>query len=125
MADTNACLADTSPRQFPTGWGLTSGGRERVRALKRDGSPDIFVTRSPDVSVDHPSGEVYRFWGGHRLRVSPEVPAVTYAPDNHGCVVTSDTDNVTSSAPSEVAGFEKSLHLSLDEEANGVEESLI
>jgi hypothetical protein len=103
---------------------VATGFGPRLLGLRRDDSPDIFVTLSPEVSVDHPSGEVYRFRGGHRLWASPEVPAVTYAPDNHECVVTSDTENITISAPADLAGFEKSLQLSLDEETLRVEHRL-
>lgn len=129
MADTNSFGADTSHevirhRLGPYEVVAANGFGPRLLGLKRNESPDIFVALSPEVSVDHPSGEVYRFWGGHRFWVSPEVPAVTYAPDNHGCAVTSDTDNITISAPPDVAGFEKSLHVILDEETIRVEHRL-
>lgn len=128
MADTNSSGADSPEvvhhRLGPYELVVATGFGPRLLGLKRDDSPDIFVALSPEVSVDHPSGDVYRFWGGHRLWASPEVPAVTYAPDNHGCVVTSDAGSITVSAPADLAGFEKSLHLSLDEEALRVEHRL-
>lgn len=129
MADANSPGAETSPevvhhRLGPYEMMAATGFGPRLLGLKRDDGPDIFVALSPEVSVDHPSGEVYRFWGGHRLWVSPEVPAVTYAPDNHGCVITSDLENITISAPTDIAGFEKSLHLSLDGETIRVEHRL-
>jgi hypothetical protein len=129
VADSDSSGADTGPEVVHHRLGqyevvVATGFGPRLLGLKRDDSPDILVTLSPHVSVDHPSGEVYRCWVGHRLWVSPEVPAVTYAPDNHGCVVTSDTETITISAPPDVAGFEKSLHLSLDRETLRVEHRL-
>lgn len=128
MADTDSSGADSPEvvhhRLGPYEVVAATGFGPRLLSLKRDDSPEILVALSPEVSVDHPSGEVYRFLGGHRLWVSPEVPAVTYAPDNHGCVVTSDNGNINISAPADVAGFEKSLHLSLDEETLRVEHRL-
>lgn len=83
----------------------------RVVGLKHGDSPEMFVTLEPEVSVSHPSGAKYRFRGGHRLWASPEDPAVTYAPDDHNCTVTSGTDSLTIAAPPDMAGFEKTIHL--------------
>jgi hypothetical protein len=125
MADTNPSVADIGPdihhRLGPYEVVTSTGFGPRLLGLKRDNGPDIFVALSPEATVDHPSGEVYRFWGGHRLWVSPEVPAVTYAPDNHECLVTANADSLTISAQSDVAGFEKSLHLTVDGETLRVE----
>jgi hypothetical protein len=96
----------------------------RILGLRRGDSPDAFVRLSPEVSIDNPNGEIYRFWGGHRLWVSPEVPEVTYAPDDHVCAVSFGADSLTISAPSDGAGFEKSLHLAVVGETLRVEHRL-
>lgn len=101
-----------------------TGFGPRLLGLKRGGSPNTFVRLSPEVSIEQPSGEIYRFWGGHRLWVSPEVPSVTYSPDDHVCDVSFGTDSLTISAPSDKAGFEKSLHLLADGETLRVEHRL-
>lgn len=103
---------------------VATGFGPRLLGVRRGDSPDALVRLSPEVSVDHPSGEIYRFRGGHRLWVSPEVPAVTYAPDDHVCDVSVGADILTISAPSDTAGFEKSLHLDADGETLRVEHRL-
>lgn len=84
----------------------------RVTSLRHEESPEMFVTLGPQMSTPHPSGAEYRFRGGHRLWVSPEDPAVTYAPDDHECTVTSGPDSLTITAPADMAGCEKTIHLS-------------
>jgi len=101
-----------------------TGFGPRVVSLRRGDSPNPFARLSPDVFIDQEPGEVYRFWGGHRLWVSPEVPAITYAPDDHECDVSFGTDSLTISAPSDRAGFEKSLHIVADGETLRVEHRL-
>ena len=59
----------------------------RVTSLRRHDSPDFFVRLDPAVALRQPDGQVYRLRGGHRLWVGPEIPEVTYAPDDHGCEV--------------------------------------
>ena len=68
----------------------------RVLGFRRDPGPEMFAQLGPDVVIDRPDSGVYRFRGGHRLWASPEVPVITYAPDDEPCGVTSMTGNVTS-----------------------------
>ena len=56
-------------------------------SLRRDNGPELFAQLGEDVVIDHPGSGIYRFHGGHRLWAAPEVPAITYASDDHPCVV--------------------------------------
>lgn len=86
----------------------------RIVGLKYDDSPEILVELSPDVVIVTENVGTYRFHGGHRLWVSPEVPEITYAPDDHRCLVTTDTDRLTVVAPVDSSGFGKELDLHWD-----------
>jgi len=96
----------------------------RVISLRHNGSPEIFVDLDPEVATNHPSGPTYRFRGGHRLWASPEDPAVTYAPDDHDCSITSGTDSLNISAPKDMAGFEKTINLGWADSRLSVEHRL-
>jgi hypothetical protein len=61
-------------------------------------------------------GGVYRFRGGHRLWASPEIPSVTYASDDHQCLVAVAGDAVTVSAPPDRADLVKEITVSRDGE---------
>ncbi len=96
----------------------------RVTSLRRHDSPDFFVRLDPAVALRQPDGQVYRLRGGHRLWVGPEIPEVTYAPDDHGCEVVATGDSMRISAPADGAGLEKSINLRLDEERLAVDHRL-
>lgn len=128
MTDSRPSGADTTPEVHhalgPYEVVAATGFGPRLLGVRRGDSPEALVRLPPEVSIDHPSGEIYRFWGGHRLWVSPEVPAVTYAPDDHGCDVRVGADSLTISAPPDGAGFEKSLHIALHGETIHVDHRL-
>lgn len=44
-------------------------------------SGNIFA-ELPGQFLDHPEGSKFFFYGGHRLWIAPEIPLVTYLPDN-------------------------------------------
>lgn len=96
----------------------------RIISLRRNQSPDFFVRLDPAVALRQPGGQVYRLRGGHRLWAGPEVPEVTYAPDDHACEVVVTVDSVRISAPADSAGLEKSITLRLDEERLAVDHRL-
>ncbi len=50
--------------------------RRRARAVRQ--------ARPRDRARPRPATGIYRFHGGHRLWAAPEIPAITYAPDDHG-----------------------------------------
>ena len=86
----------------------------RITGLRRGGGPEVMV-RLPDTVLEHPGG-TYRFEGGHRLWVSPEVPEITYANDSHQCEVVDDGHQVSIVAPPDAAGVTKKMVVTLDDE---------
>ena len=83
----------------------------RVLGLRRDGGPEMFASL-PDTVIDRPDSGVYRFRGGHRLWASPELPSITYAPDDEPCSVTKGADDVSIVGPVDRAGLVKKMILS-------------
>lgn len=88
----------------------------RITSLRWDDGPELLAQLGPEVNIEHDGG-VYPFRGGHRLWASPEVPAITYASDDHQCVVTEADGVVTVSAPADPAGLVKEITVSLDGES--------
>ena len=58
--------------------------------------------------IEHPGG-TYRFRGGHRLWAAPEVPEITYAPDDDECELTYGRGSVSVVGPVDHAGLSKRL----------------
>ena len=83
----------------------------RIVSLRLEEGPEVFAQLPEHVVIEHPASGVYRFHGGHRLWVAPEVPAVTYASDTHACRVTTSTEGFTVTAPPDVAGFVKEIQV--------------
>lgn len=83
----------------------------RVVGLRRDRGPEFFVTLGTGVVIDRPDSGVYHFRGGHRLWAAPEIPEITYAPDDEPCSVTQDGDTVTVEGPMDRAGLVKRIML--------------
>ena len=81
----------------------------RILGFRRKESPDLFATLDDDVVLEHPESGVYRFRGGHRLWAAPELPAVTYAPDDEECEVSYGRGLVTLTGPVDRAGLSKRL----------------
>jgi hypothetical protein len=83
----------------------------RIVSLRLEEGPELFAQLPENVVIEHPDSGVYRFHGGHRLWVAPEVPKVTYVSDDHDCEVTSSTDGFTVTAPADLAGFVKGIRV--------------
>jgi hypothetical protein len=83
----------------------------RIVSLRLEEGPELFAQLPEHVVIEHPASGVYRFHGGHRLWVAPEVPIITYASDTHACEVTSSTDGFTVTAPVDEAGFVKEIRV--------------
>jgi hypothetical protein len=89
----------------------------RLMSLRYRRGPELLAQLGDDVVIDHPDSGIYRFHGGHRLWAAPEVPAVTYASDDHPCVVTTSDGALTVRGPVDGAGFIKELSVSLEGES--------
>jgi hypothetical protein len=63
----------------------------------------------PDSFLDTPDGERFRFLGGHRLWVAPEVPSITYRADDRPCAVTEVEGGVGVEAPPDGAQLAKAI----------------
>lgn len=86
----------------------------RLMGLRFRGGPELFAQLADDVAIVQPDSGTYRFRGGHRLWAGPEVPAITYASDDHPCVVTTGESSLTITAPVDSAGFLKEVTVGLD-----------
>ena len=58
---------------------------------------------------------MYRFRGGHRLWAAPEIPEITYAPDDEPCSVTTRTDRVAVVGRADRTGLVKGIDVSFAE----------
>ncbi len=76
--------------------GLTAGERNLMAVL-------------PDAGLERPQGGRFPFFGGHRLWAAPEIPEVTYEPDDRPCAVIEIDGGVRVEAPADGAGLAKSL----------------
>jgi len=79
----------------------------------------------PDVRISLPGLPDYRLLGGHRLWNTPEVPAVTYRPDDAPVTVTEVAGGVLlAGAPDPVQGVAKSIRVTLADGALHLEHTL-
>lgn len=92
-------------------WSVSTTTRfgPRILNVQKAGSPPLLATLDPEVKIDRDGGDPYRFWGGHRLWASPEVPAVTYAPEDHDCLVTFEGERISILGQEDAAGLQKRL----------------
>ena len=65
----------------------------------------------PDAAIDRDGGPPYRLFGGHRLWAAPEVPDITYQPDDRPCSVTAVDHGVRVEAPADGVGLIKSIEV--------------
>ena len=65
---------------------VATGFGPRITAFSEIGSMNVLAELG-DVALDLPDGRSYRFRGGHRLWAAPEVPDITYEPDDEPVVV--------------------------------------
>ncbi|HEU4894847.1 MAG TPA: hypothetical protein VFT85_03325 [Acidimicrobiia bacterium] len=85
----------------------------RITSLRFDDGPEMFAELGSDAVITHDTG-TYHFRGGHRLWVSPEVPEVTYADDDHVCTVEEVDGVITVTGPPDGAGLVKEISVSSD-----------
>ena len=72
------------------------------------GGENLFAVL-PEPTLDTPAGERFRFLGGHRLWVAPEIPSITYQPDDRPCAVAEVEEGVGVEAPADGAHLVKAI----------------
>ena len=95
----------------------------RIMGVRLDDGPEMLARLGPSVSLDGPHG-TYHFRGGHRLWAAPEVPHVSYAPDDTACGVATGDGTIAVSAPADAAGFAKTITIGADGNALVVDHRL-
>jgi hypothetical protein len=89
----------------------------RILGFRKVDGLQLFASL-PALTLVVDGGPAFNFYGGHRLWVAPEVPAVTYAADDDP--VSIDVDDVAGTAqivaPADTAGWEKSIMLQVVED---------
>ena len=91
-----------------------TGFGPRLVSLRLRHGPELFARLGDDLVIEHPESGTYRFHGGHRLWAAPEVPAISYASDDHHCGVTGGPDWLAIEAPADSAGLIKHLSAKLE-----------
>jgi hypothetical protein len=112
--DPDSILIDLQLGPYSVAAATTFG--PRLMSLRYRHGPELFAQLPDNVVITHPDSGTYRFRGGHRLWAAPEVPAITYALDDHPCVVTTETDRLVITAPVDPAGLIKRVTVTLQGE---------
>lgn len=103
---------------------VATGFGPRIVELGLDASPPLFARLSDDVVLEHPDSGVYRFRGGHRLWAAPEIPAISYAPDDHPCRLDTEAGTATLTGPVDHAGLIKTMEIRATDEGLVVDHTL-
>lgn len=82
----------------------------RILGYARHGGPEVFASL-PGAVIERREHPPFRFLGGHRLWRGPEVPAITYAPDDHGVTVSTLDGGFELTGPPDADGVVKSITL--------------
>ena len=98
----------------------THSAGPRIIGFRRRPQPNILVLL-PERTIERPGLEPFRFIGGHRLWVAPEVDEVTYAPDEASVDVTTTASEVLLTAPEDEAGFRKTMTIRMTDATVTVE----
>lgn len=81
------------------------------RILGLMGRGDNLLAVLPTGAIDLPGGGRFRMIGGHRLWAAPEVPEITYLPDDRACTVTEMDAGAHVEGPPDDAGLIRALEI--------------
>ena len=81
------------------------------RILGLFGSGENMLAILPGSTIDRPGGAPFRMLGGHRLWAAPEIPEITYEPDDRPCVSTEVEGGLRVEAPVDGAGLIKAIEV--------------
>ncbi len=85
----------------------------RLLGLRLAGGHNVFAELG-SAGIDRDTGDRYTFYGGHRLWVAPEVPEITYAPDD--LPVTLEERGGQTTVRSDDGPFAKAISIAFDGE---------
>jgi hypothetical protein len=92
----------------------------RILSCAITDAPNILATL-PDATLPWRPDKPFHLRGGHRLWIAPEVPDLTYAPDDEPVTVTSEAGTVTvAAAATTPSPFHKTIALRLHQEEPAV-----
>lgn len=103
---------------------VTTSAGPRVIGLFRGGDEHNMLAVLPEASIERTAGPPYRLLGGHRLWAAPEVPDVTYQPDDRACAVTEVAGGVRVEAAADGAGLIKAMEVRRSDGAWTVDHSI-
>jgi len=89
-------FAETGPRMV----GLRVGGGENVFA------------ELPGLVIERPEGQPFTFLGGHRLWLAPEIPEITYQPDDDPVNATIETGHLRVRGQADPTGIVREIDVS-------------
>jgi hypothetical protein len=81
------------------------------RILGLFGAGDNMLAVLPGSTIDREERTPFRMLGGHRLWAAPEVPQITYEPDDRPCVAAEMRDGVRVEAPLDGANLIKAIEV--------------
>ncbi|MCE9583469.1 MAG: DUF4380 domain-containing protein [Planctomycetes bacterium] len=99
---------------------ITTTVGPRILSLRIRGGENLFA-EVPDMTLDCPGAGKFHFWGGHRFWVAPEVPEITYLPDDLPVLVEPIPGGFVMTAPAQRAGIQKVMQVTLAPESNSSE----
>lgn len=85
---------------------VATGFGPRIVGLTPTGGPNLLAELG-DLGIDLDDGRRFVFRGGHRLWVAPEVPAITYQPDD--MPVAASQDHAATMVQGTIGAIEKSI----------------
>ncbi|MGD2101114.1 MAG: hypothetical protein PVG83_02680 [Acidimicrobiia bacterium] len=89
---------------------ITLDAGPRIVGYVLDEHRDLFADL-PNVTIDHPSMGPFRMIGGHRLWRAPEIPRITYQPDDRPVAVEQRDDGLTVTGPPDADGIVKVISM--------------
>ncbi len=96
---------------------VATGFGPRITWFSEPGGDNVLAELG-DLGIDLPDGRTYLLRGGHRLWAAPEVPEVTYEPDNDPVLVTESPSQLKlQQSASETVGIEKMIGVSLQDDS--------
>jgi hypothetical protein len=94
--DLTVTFADTGPR---------------IIGLRLRDGENLFA-ELPGVVIERPEGAPFEFLGGHRLWLAPEIPAITYLPDDEAVEITQRDGHIRSRGAVDPNGIVREIDVS-------------